>query len=334
MATLISDIAKNFFNPKTQDMLAPTNLNSNFATSFASISSSSSTSTINEIDGMTDIEKDLVEMMDSADLGETLSSDEEKEGDKYDLQLSCIKGWKHMTDVKEYSWYICNGDEFVAGDFELANEQRQSHQQHIKKIQDHVGPTFWHNFILVNNTHKREIRLYDGNHRYQALQQMSETRQKDILCPVMVWTTNTKDDKYLLEVFNQINCIKGTTDEEEQVRVDVDALTKDLASLFGEYRKGDSYIVEGKTQDKLGQNAKWRIAQITLKQELEANIHKIKGLTAEQIFTKMKKVNERRSQDPELFWSRIKSKASPIQDKMYKYKFYIGVDFPAVLREM
>ena len=259
----------------------------------------------------------------------------ETQDSEYSSQLDFItKDWTKLDENEDFAMYKCNGRQLVQLDLELGEKQRALKTEQVRKIKDELGSMFYHNFIIVNNTVKKELRLYDGNHRLKALSMCSEIKQKTVSCYVLVYVVRTDDELFLKELFDKINTIRGTTEEEQVVRETADDITKAIIEGFGFYRKGDGYIIPDKSREKVGQHNKWRIGGITLKQEIEARFNRLKHYTSQQIVDKLKECNQKRLENKQDFYTKSKVRSQALIEKMEKFKFMIGIDFPHVLNEI
>jgi len=128
----------------------------------------------------------------------------------------------YSQEYKNYKLnvYKMSGKELVMLNPSLYKNQRLKEEEHINIISNGLlgKQLFHHNFILVLNTFKKNLEVYDGQHRIEALKKKSETVQSGVDCIVNIYQVYSDDDMYLQELYDEINIMKGNSNEERNIQ--------------------------------------------------------------------------------------------------------------------
>jgi len=276
-----------------------------------------------------------------SDSEEVDNSEEYKEKIEYLSKLKCID----ETEYDDYKLqvYKMSGKDLSILNPSLYKGQRLRTDDHVKNIANGLygRKIFHHNIILVNNEKRETIEIYDGQHRIESLKLKGPTIQSKIDCFVHIYTMSMDDEQFLQELYDEINVIKGNTEEDKYDQKYASYLAKELQSKFGAYYSTSMKIVDME-KDKMKYDDRWRLSYYELKQQLEKR--KVKKSFEEcyqilDVFNKecKKKCVIDKKYDitrGEIFFSQYKVNNKNVREKCVKYEFFLGVCLDEALKQL
>jgi len=268
-----------------------------------------------------------------SDNEEVDNSEDYKEKIEYLSKLKCIDESKY--DDYKLQVYKMSGKDLILLNPSLYKEQRLRTDDHVKNISNALygRKIFHHNIILVNNEKTETIEIFDGQHRIESLKTKGPTIQSKIDCFVHLYTLNTDDEQFLQELYNEINVIKGNTDEEKYDQKYATYLAKELQTKFGRYYSNNMKIVDLE-KNNIKYEDRWKLSYHELKQQLEKK--KIKKSVEEcyQILIEYNKECKRKCVDSnqkydevkgDMFFGQHKMNNKSMREKCVKYEFFLGI---------
>ncbi len=257
---------------------------------------------------------------------------------EYNRKLSVLSKVNLLdeTEYDDYSLqvYKMTGKDLIELNPSLYKNQRIRTDGHVKNIANGLygRKLFHHNIILVNNKETQDIEIYDGQHRLESLKLKGKTIQSKIDCFVHVYNVSTDDTQFLQELYNEINVVKGNTEEEKEEQHYASHLAKELQIKFGTYYSTSLKIVDTE-KDKMKYEDKWRLSYHELKQELEKR--KIKK-SPQECYTVLSTYNKeciRKASEPG-FFERYKMNNKTMREKCIKYEFFLGICLHDALEQL
>lgn len=214
----------------------------------------------------------------------------EFEEDDYVIKCSKLYSFKLLDIDADVELRKCTGKELTDLMPSLFKYQRALDGNHVFSISSSLPfrKRFYHNFIIVNNSLLRTIEIFDGQHRFQSLRNISDTSRKQITCYLSVYNIESDDEPYLTELFYDINQIKGTTLIEKKHQINCGEISKKIRDLFGTYHS-TLYKIVDTPQHELKRSDEWKLSFHALKTELEKrNV----TITVEELYKKLESFNE------------------------------------------
>jgi len=244
----------------------------------------------------------------------------------YEIQLEKINKFKKLDEDRNIKIYKISVYDLIDLDLKPYRDNRVVDDSHVFTLTEGIKNTkcIYHNLILIHNTKSQVIQISDGQHRYKALKNLSITDQKEISCWIHIHEFCTDDNNYIFDFFKKINNNKGISIEELDKHEKILIIMKYLQEEFGSYR-GNKRIYE---EDVKG-NPIWRLNYKDLKDELEKKWNKIKIMSKQEIYDKMKKYNDAFLEKylEERYTEKI-MKNKNNKEMLYKYNFFLNINFP------
>ena len=243
------------------------------------------------------------------------------------------------------SLYQASARQFVESNLPNYNFNREISETHVSDLRNNLsminGPyVLHHNFVVAHcpelEDQDNRWLLLDGQHRAEALDELSDEVQDHIICIIQVITfPKTTKIERIQETFRKINYIRGTTKEEREVQQRTFDDYQTLKDLIVKWTKELS-TQGGKlscltTQDPKPSNVRWKLSEKELQQAIKTQ-PKLANKTAEEILDVLKTVNERRQETTQVHLTKQTNEDS--RRNMFTKRFYIGYDFPKCLEEI
>ena len=268
----------------------------------------------------------------------SLNSNNEKT--PYEIQIDKINKFKKVDEDRNIKIYKIRVFDLIDLDLKPYRDNRVVDESHIFTLTEGIKNTFcvYHNLILIHNIKNQVIQISDGQHRYKALKNLSVTDQKEISCWVHIHEFFTDDNNYIFDFFKKINNNKGISIEELDKHEKILIIMKYLQEEFGSYR-GNKRIYE---EDVKG-NPVWRLNYKDLKDEIEKRWNKMKMMTKQEIYNKLKEYNDKFLEKylNERYTEKVMKNKNTIEapsgsetlfpnrkDMLNKYNFYLNINFP------
>jgi hypothetical protein len=257
--------------------------------------------------------------------------------------LTPISEWtllKHLTP--KVSMYQASAKQFLDADIKNYTFNRPISKEHVADLYTNLSGmngayVLFHNFIVAHCPQMEEENqwlLLDGQHRAEALDELSDEEQENIICMILVITfPKTTQIDIVQDTFQKINYNRGTTKIERVIQQKIFDDFQTLKDLLVKWTK-DLSAQGGKIscltrQDPKPNNVRWKLSEKELQQAIKSH-PKLVNKTAEEILDVLKEANTRRQ---ETFQDHLKHKTDDTKRDMFTKRFYIGYDFPKCLSE-
>jgi hypothetical protein len=244
----------------------------------------------------------------------------------YDIQVEKINKFKKIDEDRNIKIYKTSVYDLIDLSLNPYRNNRSVDNSHVFTLTEGIknSKCVYHNLILIHNLETKVIEVCDGQHRYEALKNLSPTDQKEISCWIHVHEFYTKDDKYIFDFFKKINNNKGISIQELDKHEQLSIIMEYLENEFGSYR-GNKRIYD----EKLKSEPVWRLEYKKLKDELEKRWDKIRSSSKQEIYNKIKEYNNtfvEKYMDEVYTQKVMKNKNN--KEMLTKYNFYLNINFP------
>jgi hypothetical protein len=243
----------------------------------------------------------------------------QKEKTQYEI-IKEILGQK-LFSIASKDTYLVNANDIVKCKIKPYWGQRATDEIHINTIAQGIVNSnhLFHPIILANIIPRENVSILDGQHRYEALQRISETQRSRMKVQVDVINFEIDDDKWILTQYEWINTSKSMNKielkQENEISMLVDELSKHFGSIGGGYRKIDDFALKNK------QNSK--VIKSDLKKELLKRVNKLDGDVKKKIID----YNEDCCVNYEVKFKGFRI-GKNVKEECILRKFWLGINFP------
>jgi len=211
---------------------------------------------------------------------------------KYETDLEYLTNMKVFSDKifeassvsNKKTTYIVNINKFDLLNIKPYRHQREANYEHINNLENGIKKTgyLYHPIILCNIPYRSELSIIDGQHRYQALQNIYK-KDKEFNIDVMfeIITLEIENDSLIMDIYRNVNTCEAIDMKKIIKEKDYVDFIQKIKNKFGK-----STIVDMKN------HRKHYILEKDLKNELIKNDFLVKYET-QTLFDKFIMLNER-----------------------------------------